>query len=272
MVIYKTTNLVNGKQYIGRDSRNNPNYLGSGPLIKKAIKKYGKENFIKEIIEECHSFEQMVEREEYWLNYYDAGHSKMFYNMHNKGSGAEHSDEWRRQRSILTIGENNPFYGKTHSIQSRKRMSKIRKGKRWSDEYKLKMSEVMNSSEKYKDFVETRRGKARPEHSKKMKELYASGKLVPHNLGKPNSPEARAKISAKNKGKIIPPDVRKKMGISKRKSVDMFDVSGVFLRSFQSIQEASDTMNIGRDSVYGCCIGKYRQGGGYIWKYSHEIK
>ena len=40
MVIYKTTNLVNGKQYIGKDTKNNPTYLGSGTFLKKAIQKY----------------------------------------------------------------------------------------------------------------------------------------------------------------------------------------------------------------------------------------
>ena len=44
MIIYKTTNLVNGKIYIGQDSNNNPNYYGSGTLLHKAIKKYGLES------------------------------------------------------------------------------------------------------------------------------------------------------------------------------------------------------------------------------------
>lgn len=52
-VVYKTTNLLNGKWYIGKDEKNNPNYLGSGVLLTCAIKKYGRENFKKEIIAVC---------------------------------------------------------------------------------------------------------------------------------------------------------------------------------------------------------------------------
>jgi hypothetical protein len=52
--IYITTNLINGKQYIGDHSTNNlnDNYLGSGrPYLKRALSEYGKENFKREIIE-----------------------------------------------------------------------------------------------------------------------------------------------------------------------------------------------------------------------------
>ena len=51
MIIYQTTNLINGKKYIGKDANNNPNYIGSGADLKIAIKEYGKHNFKKEIIE-----------------------------------------------------------------------------------------------------------------------------------------------------------------------------------------------------------------------------
>jgi len=50
MIIYKTTNLINNKIYVGKHNTSaNDGYLGSGKLIKQAVKKYGKEN-IKRIV------------------------------------------------------------------------------------------------------------------------------------------------------------------------------------------------------------------------------
>lgn len=51
-IIYKTTNLINNKIYVGMHSTDNLNdgYLGSGWILKQAIKKYSKENFKREVL------------------------------------------------------------------------------------------------------------------------------------------------------------------------------------------------------------------------------
>ena len=69
MLIYKIINLINNKIYIGKKSniQNFNQYWGSGILIKKSIKKYGKDNFKKEIIEYCNTEKELNEKEIYWI-------------------------------------------------------------------------------------------------------------------------------------------------------------------------------------------------------------
>ena len=64
MIVYKTTNLINGKIYVGVHVTENPydNYMGSGDKIRLAIKKHGKENFTKEIL-----FFAFTERDAYFV-------------------------------------------------------------------------------------------------------------------------------------------------------------------------------------------------------------
>ena len=89
MIIYKTTNLVNDKIYIGQDKNNNPTYLGSGKILHLAFQKHGIENFNKEIIEECESQEILNEREKYWINYYNSTDRKVGYNIAKGGNGGD---------------------------------------------------------------------------------------------------------------------------------------------------------------------------------------
>jgi hypothetical protein len=69
-IIYKITNQINGKYYIGRHSTKNINdsYMGSGIGIKNAIKKYGVDNFTKEIIAMARSTEELWELEKEIVN------------------------------------------------------------------------------------------------------------------------------------------------------------------------------------------------------------
>jgi len=83
-IIYKTTNLINNKIYIGQHTTDNINddYLGSGKLISYAIKKYGKEKFQKEILEECKTKNDLDKREKYWIK-----KLKPEYNLVEGGTG-----------------------------------------------------------------------------------------------------------------------------------------------------------------------------------------
>ena len=68
--LYKITNLINGKYYYGMHSTNDldDNYMGSGKLLKEAYNKYGIENFKKEIIQYCDSFDELSNLEKTIVN------------------------------------------------------------------------------------------------------------------------------------------------------------------------------------------------------------
>lgn len=81
--IYLTTNLVNNKKYIGqhRSSYIDENYLGSGTVFVKALKKYGKQNFSQEILCLCDTYEELDEKEIYYIDLYNAATDEHFYNV-----------------------------------------------------------------------------------------------------------------------------------------------------------------------------------------------
>jgi|GEM_PF-6252743 len=69
MHIYLITNLINGKQYVGAEKGNSPNYFGSGRLIIEAIEEFGKKNFKKEIIvEDVDNWEECLELESFCIS------------------------------------------------------------------------------------------------------------------------------------------------------------------------------------------------------------
>ena len=87
MIVYKTTNKITGKIYVGKDLNNNPNYLGSGTYLSNSIAKYGRENFVKEILEICTDHDHLCERERFWISELNAMDPEIGYNILPGGEG-----------------------------------------------------------------------------------------------------------------------------------------------------------------------------------------
>jgi len=85
MYIYKITNKINGKWYIGKHNGTDPNYFGSGKLLKQAVEKYGKENFERIILEEVKH--DINTREQHWISSTNAVNDPMSYNLASGGEG-----------------------------------------------------------------------------------------------------------------------------------------------------------------------------------------
>lgn len=67
-IIYKTTNTLNGKYYIGVTNGRDPGYLGSGRVLLNAIKEHGRKNFVRETLEVYDSEEEAYLREAQIVN------------------------------------------------------------------------------------------------------------------------------------------------------------------------------------------------------------
>lgn len=164
--IYRIRNKVNGKTYIGQHKykKLNDSYMGSGVLLAKAKKKYGLENFTKEILEFNIESKELADDWEQMYILFERAKGKAEYNIANGGQGAVgvyHSEETRRKMSealkgrvsnrkgcklseetkrkiseakkcktTWNKGKPGTFKGKTHSGETRRKMSEARKGKK----------------------------------------------------------------------------------------------------------------------------------------------
>jgi len=153
--IYKTTNLINGKYYIGMRSNEDPwndLYLGSGKSLKEAIKKYGKDNFNKEILgfydtrEELALIESLIVSEET----VDDPNS---YNMTLGGIGKQigcivsetTKSKMRKPRSEIAKFN----MKKPKSDSAKKNMSLSRIGRKLSEETKNKISKSLTGNKNH---------------------------------------------------------------------------------------------------------------------------
>lgn len=127
--VYKITNKINGKFYIGKKSSKNidDNYYGSGVVIRQAIKKYGIDNFQKEILKTFNTSEEAFLYESTLVTT-DLINDKNCYNQVTGGEltgGVVFSEEAKRKRSSHHIGVKRS--SQTRELQSKKKKEFIEK-------------------------------------------------------------------------------------------------------------------------------------------------
>lgn len=125
-LIYKTTNIINNKFYIGLHITNNidDNYLGSGTILKKAIKKYGTENFKKDIIFIFDNKKEMIDKEIELVND-NFINRKDTYNLSKGGFGLSTLSDESRKIAIEKIKKS--LSKLDLSIRSKKRIETLLK-------------------------------------------------------------------------------------------------------------------------------------------------
>lgn len=162
--VYKTTNLVNQKIYIGCHKTKDPNdnYLGSGKLLKAAIEKYGIENFKKKILFVFDTEQEMFAKEAELVTE-EFCKSDENYNLCSGGSGG-----WSYlNRERLNISENQKIAAVKHSHIGLSVMNKP------ENKYKKLLAlEKANKKRNKKTFF----GKSHSDETKKQMSLSHQGK------------------------------------------------------------------------------------------------
>lgn len=158
MYIYKITNNLNGKSYIGLKSKTveeSKDYYGSGKLINQSIDKYGKENFTKEILErDIEDHQYLNDREIYWIERFNTFNNG--YNLTKGGQGNLGRITSKETKAKLREATKNQ-HRTPASEETRRKISekaKLRKGRLVSEETRKKISEAMhgkrNAAKKYR--------------------------------------------------------------------------------------------------------------------------
>lgn len=137
--IYCIYNKVNNKRYVGQTKQGYRKRFvqhlcaSSGcPLLKKAVKKYGKFNFESELLDIAYDQETANLKEKMWIKLLKTYDFENGYNLSMGGKIGSFNKETLQKMSESHKGIKNHFYGKTHSEQAKQKMSEYKK-----DKYKL---------------------------------------------------------------------------------------------------------------------------------------
>ena len=201
--IYKITNKLNGKVYIGQsidiDTRWRQHINAKDDaLIHKSIQKYGPENFNFEVLLECPA-EMLNDWERDMIALYDCISPKG-YNLTEGGGGCKCSEETRLKMSEAKKGKPSWNKGIPCSEETRLKMSEAKKGHHISEEQKRKISEANKghhiSEEHKRKISDAQKGKHLSEETKiKISNALKGAK------GKPHSEETKIKMKGLKKGK-----------------------------------------------------------------------
>lgn len=229
--IYMITNKINNKKYIGQsvNIKRRKHYHFTRHckmIISDSIFKYGKENFVFEILEECEEA-QLDELEIKYITEYETHISLgRGYNVDLGGKGlGKMSKDTKQKLRELNLGANNSFYGKKHTEESLEKMREKQSGKKLSKETKQKIKESTSGDKNHfygkthtdevKNFMsKLSSGKNNSfygkKHTEKTKQkMRDSNKRL--NLGVPMKDETKIKISNSTKGKIISEETKRKI-------------------------------------------------------------
>jgi hypothetical protein len=219
-IVYLTTNLINNKIYVGVHSPTNldDGYFGSGKVLKWAIRKYGKENFKRQILHYCLDVEHAYTIEtqivdDWFINRKDT------YNCFLGGKGNRCNKHTDISKAIIKEKRKLQVM-KPMSDEHKKRLSILFTGREVSDEQRKKQSETIK--EKYKNgYKQSEESILKCKETKKRNGYVVSeetrNKMSENGAGKyERTQEHRDKVSKFHKNKQLSTETKDKMSLASK--------------------------------------------------------
>lgn len=294
--VYTITNKLNGKIYVGRHSTNNldDGYFGSGKMLKRAINKYGKENFSMEKIIHVDSYHKSVLIEALFVdktfcnnentyNIVEGGYNPVMYGEQNPSwkGGISKDPMYRRTGRVHDFsGKNNPMYGKTHTPEVREKLSIINMGRTSPNKGKKLSREerdlhILKQSTCKGVWVDNSSFRSIRDCARKLNvsQNFVQGRLRSKRYNNWRYGEYDEKFKRFDGIKIIKGTSRK---------VIQLDLDGNYINEYNSIREASKKLGLSDSDIGYCCWGKKRESkgsiytvrtcGGFKWKFKSEFE
>lgn len=211
--IYKITNNVNGKIYIGRttkdiETRFNQHCAAAeheSPekllLVQRAIKKYGRENFTLELLFVCETVDDYEIMEQFFISKYDARNSLIGYNIHEGGTGGD----------TVTCLPEDKYAERSNKIASaHKGLKLFNDGEK---QFWIKPEDIQDALDN--GYTQ---GKLNPQPLAETTKRKISSSLLGHRgafLGRVHTEETKSKIGAAHKGLTHTEETKKKISVSK---------------------------------------------------------
>nr|DAL08534.1 MAG TPA_asm: intron associated endonuclease [Caudoviricetes sp.] len=268
--VYKHTS-PSGKVYIGITCQKPEKRWANGKGYRhneyfwRAIQKYGWKNFKHEILFSDLNEKEAKMKEMELIEQYKSNIPEFGYNFSSGGeshTGIKLSEEAKKKISeankgrlagknnplygVRRCGEDNPFYGKSHTEDTKEKIRNKRIGTHLTEETKQKISNAT-------------KGENNPRYGKTLEE------------------ETKIKISEAlkgketwMKGKTHTDEAKRKISESRKKPVLQFNINGEFISEYDSPLSAESTTGICRSYIARCCRGESKTAYGFIWRYKED--
>ena len=262
--IYKITNIVTKKLYIGstiqhnyenrwRKHRNCINYKEGCSVLKASMIKHGLENFKFEILIICFD-DDLFKYEREYIKKYNC-QIPNGYNILSGGRdgflGYKHTPETieKIKKSCNRFWKENPNFFKTYSEKLKESMKKVN------------MSECVKNSVKFQTALKEKRVGGANHKENKLSE--DTKKKISEGVKKYYSQNENNKLNIENH--------RESMARAVGKPVTQYTRDGVFIKEYKSIAEAGRTYTVTKNNIGLVLSGRNKTAGGFIWKYSQNI-